>query len=268
MRRLALVTALSLATTLAAVGVAIASAPGPDYLDVMSWTKSVKGSPTARLTATTKAPIPRHPDSFIRSNPVVGIAWVDLQTSKAFVATIHPAIGRDSNQNPRAWHAHTVTLAGGAIFGLVRGSLYVFVAATLGSMLAFLVCRHLARGFIEQKIAGNERFAKIDRAIAREGRKIVFLLRLSPAFPFTLLNYALGLTRVSFLDYALGQSVRALQPQWGPDLAANRLTFGGNAAQAGYVRKIAGAPPKNSTIRTWALIHEARSCAAQASAYT
>src|ERR671922_245752 len=46
--------------------------------------------------------------------PVVGIASVDLQTSKAFVATIHPAIARDSNQNPRAWHAHTVTLAGGA----------------------------------------------------------------------------------------------------------------------------------------------------------
>ncbi|MGH7856393.1 MAG: TVP38/TMEM64 family protein, partial [Candidatus Binatia bacterium] len=80
---------------------------------------------------------------------------------------------------------------------------YVFVAATLGAAGAFLVSRYFARGFVEQRIAGNERFAAIDRAVAREGRKIVFLLRLSPAFPFTLLNYALGLTRVRFVDYVV-----------------------------------------------------------------
>ena len=55
---------------------------------------------------------------------------------------------------------------------------------------------------IEKRLAGNPRFAAIDRAIGAEGRKIVFLLRLSPAFPFSLLNYALGLTRVRFADYA------------------------------------------------------------------
>jgi uncharacterized membrane protein YdjX (TVP38/TMEM64 family) len=99
--------------------------------------------------------------------------------------------------------ASLLTLAAGAIFGLVRGTLIVFVAATLGSCLAFLVSRYLARSAIERRLAGNARFAAIDRAIGAEGRKIVFLLRLSPVFPFNLLNYALGLTRVRFADYAL-----------------------------------------------------------------
>src|SRR5439155_13870308 len=87
---------------------------GPAYLSVTSWKAASKNKNTVALSVTTKAPIPRHPDAFIRSNPVVGFAWVDAQTNKAFVATIHPVLGRDSRQNPRAWHAHTVTLTGGA----------------------------------------------------------------------------------------------------------------------------------------------------------
>ena len=97
-----------------------------------------------------------------------------------------------------------LTLAAGAIFGLARGALYVFVAAVLGSAAAFLVARHLARRAVEARLAGNPRFAAIDRAVGAEGRKIVFLLRLSPVFPFNLLNYALGLTRVRFTDYLIG----------------------------------------------------------------
>jgi uncharacterized membrane protein YdjX (TVP38/TMEM64 family) len=96
-----------------------------------------------------------------------------------------------------------LTLAAGAIFGVARGTLYVFVAAVLGSAAAFLVARYLARGFVEHRLSGHPRFDAIDRAIGREGRKIVFLLRLSPAFPFNLLNYALGLTRVGFADYCI-----------------------------------------------------------------
>lgn len=94
-----------------------------------------------------------------------------------------------------------LTLAAGAIFGLARGVVFVFIAAVLGSSAAFLVSRYLARGVIERQVSGNARFAAIDRAVGAEGRKIVFLLRLSPVFPFTLLNYALGLTRVRFADY-------------------------------------------------------------------
>jgi len=94
-----------------------------------------------------------------------------------------------------------LTLAAGAIFGLVRGFAYVMVGATLGASLAFLVARYIARGAIEKRLEGNLRVAAIDDAVGREGRKIVFLLRLSPVFPFNLLNYALGLTGVRFADY-------------------------------------------------------------------
>jgi uncharacterized membrane protein YdjX (TVP38/TMEM64 family) len=96
-----------------------------------------------------------------------------------------------------------LTLAGGAIFGLAQGVAYVFIGASLGACAAFGLARSFARKAIERRIAGNPRFVAVDRAVAAEGRKIVFLLRLSPVFPFSLLNYALGLTRVRFADYAI-----------------------------------------------------------------
>ena len=100
--------------------------------------------------------------------------------------------------------ASVLTLAAGAIFGIWRGVAFVFVGASLGATLAFLVSRYVARGMVEARLADNPRFAAIDRAVAAQGRRIVFLLRLSPVFPFNLLNYALGLTRVGFADYVLG----------------------------------------------------------------
>lgn len=96
-----------------------------------------------------------------------------------------------------------LTLAAGAIFGIVKGVIVVFIGAVLGSCAAFLIARHLARAAIEKRIAGNPRFAAIDRAVGSQGLRLVFLLRLSPVFPFNLLNYALGLTRVRFSDYLL-----------------------------------------------------------------
>jgi uncharacterized membrane protein YdjX (TVP38/TMEM64 family) len=96
-----------------------------------------------------------------------------------------------------------LTLAAGAIFGVVWGAVWVFIAAVLGSAAAFLVSRYVARDLVARRLAANPRFAAVDRAVGREGRKIVFLLRLSPLFPFVLLNYALGLTTVRFADYLL-----------------------------------------------------------------
>jgi len=96
-----------------------------------------------------------------------------------------------------------LTLTAGAVFGVWFGTLYVLIGATLGSTAAFLIARHLARGAFERRLGANPRFAAIDQAIGREGRKVVFLLRLSPVFPFTLLNYALGLTRISLPDFLL-----------------------------------------------------------------
>jgi len=94
-----------------------------------------------------------------------------------------------------------LTLGAGAVFGLVKGAVLVSIAATLGATAAFLVGRYLAREWVAAKVEQYPRFATIDRAVAREGWKIVGLTRLSPVFPFNLLNYAFGLTRVSLRDY-------------------------------------------------------------------
>ncbi len=96
--------------------------------------------------------------------------------------------------------ASILTLAAGALFGVVKGTLFVLVGATLGAMGAFLIARYVARDWVAQRDA---RFAAIDSAIANQGRRIVFLLRLSPVIPFNVLNYALGLTQVRAMDYLI-----------------------------------------------------------------
>jgi uncharacterized membrane protein YdjX (TVP38/TMEM64 family) len=100
--------------------------------------------------------------------------------------------------------AVTLTLAAGALFGLVKGVLYVMLGATLGAALAFLTGRYVARRFVEHLLERHPRLIAIDRAVESQGLRLVFLLRLSPAVPYTLLNYALGLSRVGFRDYIAG----------------------------------------------------------------
>lgn len=97
-----------------------------------------------------------------------------------------------------------LTLGAGVVFGVILGSIYVFIGATLGATAAFLVGRYLARGWVAKKIAGNQNFKSIDEAVGKEGLKIVILTRLSPVFPFNLLNYAYGITNVSLKDYVIG----------------------------------------------------------------
>jgi uncharacterized membrane protein YdjX (TVP38/TMEM64 family) len=96
-----------------------------------------------------------------------------------------------------------LTMAAGAIFGLAKGTLLVFLGATTGATFSFLVARYLARSAIERRLAKMPRFRAIDKAVARQGLKIIFLVRLSPVFPYNLLNYGLGLTRVKLHDYVL-----------------------------------------------------------------
>jgi uncharacterized membrane protein YdjX (TVP38/TMEM64 family) len=94
-----------------------------------------------------------------------------------------------------------LTLAAGALFGIVRGVLFAFIGATIGSTCAFLLGRHAARRFVEARLAAMPRFAAVERAAAAHGGRIVFLLRLSPLVPFNFLNYALGLTTMSVWDF-------------------------------------------------------------------
>lgn len=98
-----------------------------------------------------------------------------------------------------------LTLAAGAIFGLVQGTALVLVAATLGAAAAFLLARYVARDYVERRI-GTGRLATVDRALARKGFRLVFLLRLTPVVPYSLLNYSLGLTQVRFRDFLLASA--------------------------------------------------------------
>jgi uncharacterized membrane protein YdjX (TVP38/TMEM64 family) len=94
-----------------------------------------------------------------------------------------------------------LTLAAGVLFGVIWGSVAVSVGSITGATVAFLIGRYLARDWVAKKIEGNEKFEAVDQAVASEGWKIVGLVRLSPVFPFNLLNYALGITRVSLKEY-------------------------------------------------------------------
>lgn len=99
--------------------------------------------------------------------------------------------------------ATVLTLGAGAIFGVPEATVAISLGSTFAACVAFLVGRTLARRWIEEKIAGSPRFRALDRAVAANGFRIVLLTRLSPAFPYTLLNYAYGLTQVRFRDYLL-----------------------------------------------------------------
>jgi uncharacterized membrane protein YdjX (TVP38/TMEM64 family) len=100
-----------------------------------------------------------------------------------------------------------MTLGAGAVFGFGWGLLWVTIAANLGANAAFFVGRFAARSRVERRMTGHPKFAAVDKAVGREGWKIVGLLRLSPVFPFTLLNYALGVTGVTWRDYALASLI-------------------------------------------------------------
>ncbi len=96
-----------------------------------------------------------------------------------------------------------LTLGAGFVFGLPIGFLIVSFASVAGASCAFLVGRFFVRGWVEGKLVNMPRFNALDRAVGEKGWLIVLLTRLSPAFPFNLLNYALGITQVRFTHYVL-----------------------------------------------------------------
>jgi uncharacterized membrane protein YdjX (TVP38/TMEM64 family) len=96
-----------------------------------------------------------------------------------------------------------LTIGAGVAFGLWKGFLTVSAGATIGASLAFLVARFIARDKVEVVAQRNEKFRRIDKAIGRQGAKLIFLLRLSPVIPFNLSNYFYGLTSVKFWPYVL-----------------------------------------------------------------
>ena len=99
--------------------------------------------------------------------------------------------------------ASILTLGAGAIFGFVGGTIVVVIGATIGATLSFLLARTVMRKRIEAMTATNAKFRALDRAIAAEGMKIVFLVRLAVVFPFTYINYAFGLTAIPTWRYVV-----------------------------------------------------------------
>ncbi len=99
--------------------------------------------------------------------------------------------------------ASALTLGAGAIFGFAKGSIIVLIGATLGAAASFLLARTVLRHRIESMTSGNAKFRALDRAISRDGGKIVFLVRLAVIFPFTYINFAFGLTGIRLLPYTI-----------------------------------------------------------------
>lgn len=120
-----------------------------------------------------------------------------------------------------------LTLAGGALFGPVWGSLYNLTGATLGAALAFLMARALASDWIERKTGA--RIGRLKQGVNGEGWRFVAFVRLVPLFPFNLVNYALGLTRIPFLHYLFATALFMLPGA----IAYTYLGYAGRAAVAG-----------------------------------
>ena len=95
-----------------------------------------------------------------------------------------------------------ITLAGGVLFGPVWGVVYVIIGSTAGATAAFLVARYLARDWVAAKLQGTK-LMTLDEKVAKDGWEIVAFTRLVPIFPFFLINYAFGLTRINLTPYVL-----------------------------------------------------------------
>ena len=129
----------------------------------------------------------------------VSIAWIESHRTLAWLIYIAAYTVAAVLVIPSA----ILTLAAGFIFGVPIGVILVSVASLTGAAAAFLVGRFLARDWVTQRIADFPSFRALDKATRHEGFIIVLLTRLSPLFPFNLLNYAFGLTAVRFRDYVL-----------------------------------------------------------------
>jgi uncharacterized membrane protein YdjX (TVP38/TMEM64 family) len=139
--------------------------------------------------------------------------------------------------------AAALTALGGALFGVAIGFLVAFAGAVLGSYLAFLLGRHTLRRLIAQRLERMPRLAAVERAVSARGRRIVFLLRLSPIVPFNLLNYALGLTTISSGDYLIastGMIPATLAYAYAGDVASIALSQTADVSrQASYLPMLA-----------------------------
>ena len=140
---------------------------------------------------------------------------------------------------PGVW----ASMLAGALYGTWWGSLVVFIGACLGAEAAFLLGRHWLRGWARSQLQRAPKLMAIEQGVSREGLKLVLLTRLSPAFPFSLLNLAYGLSEVSLRDYTIGLI----------GILPGTVLFCGLGALAGDVARFGEVLSGEASAGTWAL---------------
>ena len=140
---------------------------------------------------------------------------------------------------PGVW----ASMLAGALYGTWWGSLIVFLGACLGAEAAFMLGRTWLRNWARRRLAGVPKLLAIEQAVSREGLKLVLLTRLSPAFPFSLLNFAYGLSEVSLRDYSIGLI----------GILPGTVLFCGLGALAGDVARFGEVLSGEADAGTWAL---------------
>ena len=140
---------------------------------------------------------------------------------------------------PGVW----ASMLAGALYGTLWGSVLVFIGACLGAEAAFLLGRTLLRDWTRRRLVSVPKLQAVEQAVSREGLKLVLLTRLSPAFPFSLLNLAYGLSEVSLRDYTLGLI----------GILPGTILFCGLGALAGDVARFGAVLSGKADAGTWAL---------------
>jgi uncharacterized membrane protein YdjX (TVP38/TMEM64 family) len=140
---------------------------------------------------------------------------------------------------PGVW----ASMLAGVLYGPVWGSVLVFVGACLGAQAAFLLGRSWLRDWARQRLAAVPTLQAVEQAVSREGLRLVLLTRLSPAFPFSLLNLAYGLSAVSWRDYTIGLI----------GILPGTILFCGLGALAGDVARFGEVLSGRADAGTWAL---------------
>jgi uncharacterized membrane protein YdjX (TVP38/TMEM64 family) len=140
---------------------------------------------------------------------------------------------------PGVW----ASMLAGALYGTAWGSVVVFVGACLGAEAAFLLGRHWLRDWARARLSALPKLQAMEQAVSREGLKLVLLTRLSPAFPFSLLNLAFGLSEVSLRDYSVGLI----------GILPGTILFCSLGALAGDVARFGDVLANRADAGTWAL---------------
>ena len=121
-----------------------------------------------------------------------------------------------------------MSTVGGLSFGVYLGTILVVLGSTIGSALAFLTARYLARPLVERLIADRPMFRRLDRGVEQQGWRMMVVIRLVPIFPFMFVNYALGLTRIRFWTYVGITFFGMIPSSFAICLAAGSLVSGGD----------------------------------------